>query len=604
MSFHQLINNLIVDTIGSHEANVVGSLHLFLPELVLCVTILVMLLARVFGAKGYTGAMIAMVGCFMALYWSVRLSMGPGGGLETLASTHDEIFTGLLVFDTFTLYMRAFLLLAAFLFIVFTLISGIPDASDGPDFYSLVLGSVVGMCLMIEANHLLIIFLGVEMASVPSYVMVGILKGRRQSSEAALKYAIYGAGAAGIMLYGISLLAGIIGSAHLPTMAAQLADMNVATLDGGQQMVLVLGGLMLMVGLAFKLSAVPFHFWCPDAFEGAPAEVGGFLSVASKAAALALLVRVALGFGYIPEQRPLAWADPPADEARIQEDRSDNLTSNSPDVSADAPTLSTSTTSLPTSTEAASGEAPEKSTRETRIEALGPVRNYMAILIGVLAMVTCTFGNLAAYAQTNLKRLLAYSTIAHAGYMMMPVAAALVLINSNELRTADEALASMVFYITIYLFMNFAAFAIVAFLRNATFSEEIDYFGGLYKTAPGIVVCLGLIFFSLIGMPPLAGFAAKFSIFVSLVKAGDTLAITMLVVAGINTAISLYYYLRVIKVMAIDPEPEDRPPIQMAVFPSIPGTFVLMLTLPVIIFGIWWNPLYELSAAATKHLLN
>ena len=149
------------------------------------------------------------------------------------------------------------------------------------------------------------------MASVPSYVLAGILKGRRRASEAALKYAVYGAGAAGVMLYGISLLAGLLGTAHLPTMAARLVEMDIPAMiasgEGGSQlMVLALAALMIMVGLAFKLSAVPFHFWCPDVFEGAAAEVDAFLSVASKGAAMALLVRVALGVttGGEPLQRP------------------------------------------------------------------------------------------------------------------------------------------------------------------------------------------------------------------------------------------------------------------------------------------------------------
>ncbi|MCG8587443.1 MAG: NADH-quinone oxidoreductase subunit N [Pirellulales bacterium] len=601
MNFHDLINELIVDTVGSEEA--VGSLTLFRPELVLCVTIIVMLMARVFGARGYTGALLALVGTGYAAWLSFDLALVPvAEGKDVLLSSadgfHHEIFTGLLVFDTFTLYMRLFLLCATILFIIFTLISGIPDQSDGPDFYSLVLGSVVGMCLMVEANHLLIIFLGVEMASVPSYVMVGILKGRRQSSEAALKYAIYGAGAAGIMLYGISLAAGLIGSAHLPTMAAQLAEMNPAELDGGRQMVLVLAGLMIMVGLAFKLSAVPFHFWCPDAFEGAPAEVGGFLSVASKAAALALLVRVALGFGHVPVEKPLIVYQA---EAPVEQN-DDSQTEPGDDAAMASATTYVAGVSSETP-DVAVATSDEQPSRAELNERLAPVRYYMAILVGVLAMITCTFGNLAAYAQTNLKRLLAYSTIAHAGYMMMPVSAVLLMLNQGHSLLAGEALASLVFYATIYLFMNFGAFAIVAFLRNATFSEEIDYYGGLYKTAPGVVVCLALIFFSLIGMPPLAGFSAKFTIFAALVDAGDPFTILMLVVAGINTAISLFYYLRVIKVMAIDPEPEDRPPIALSLFPSIPGTFVLLMTVPVCIFGIWWNPIFELATAATKHLL-
>ena len=196
----------------------------------------------------------------------------------------------MLVYDTFTVYFRTLLLLFAVLFVIFTQHLGHSRRDDAPDVYALVLGATLGMCMMASANHLLMVFLGVEMASVPSYALAGMLKGRRQSSEAALKYAVYGAGAAGVMLYGISLLAGVLGSCPLPTMAVRLAELlQPANLEHGigadTHMVLALGGLMVMVGLAFKLSAVPFHFWCPDVFEGASAEVNAFLSVASKAAA-------------------------------------------------------------------------------------------------------------------------------------------------------------------------------------------------------------------------------------------------------------------------------------------------------------------------------
>ncbi len=160
------------------------------------------------------------------------------------------------------------------------------------------LGATLGFCLMVAANHLMMVFLAVEMASVPSYALAGMLKRDRLSSEASLKYAVYGAGAAGIMLYGISLIAGLVNAVHLPTVALRLSA-ALPTMSAEELTVLGLACLMITVGLAFKLSAVPFHFWCPDVFEGATAEIGGFLSVASKAAALALLVRVVVGFGWL-----------------------------------------------------------------------------------------------------------------------------------------------------------------------------------------------------------------------------------------------------------------------------------------------------------------
>ena len=290
MSFQSLVDNLLSDTLQV-------SLPMFRPELVICATIVVMLFVRVFnwGAK-IDPFWLALIGTLVAWWYAL-----PAGGIAHLGDVgRHEIFTGMLVYDSLTVFFRMFLVAFAFWFIILVRMTGLADKQDGQDFYTLLLGATLGMCIMASANHLMTIFLGVEMASVPSYVLAGILKGRRRASEAALKYAVFGAGAAGVMLYGISLLAGLLGTAHLPTIAQKLAAMDISAKiasgdSAGTLMVLALAGLMIMVGLAFKLSAVPFHFWCPDVFEGASAEVDAFLSVASKAAAMALLVRVALG---------------------------------------------------------------------------------------------------------------------------------------------------------------------------------------------------------------------------------------------------------------------------------------------------------------------
>ena len=206
--------------------------------------------------------------------------------------------------------MRSLLMFFAVLFVAFTRVSGVPNDDDATEFYVMILGATIGLCIMVAANHVLMVFLGIEMASVPCYVLAGILRHRRTSSEAALKYVVFGGATAGVMLYGLSLLTGVLGSAHLPTMAHRLAERLGQTrrLPHHQAMavVLLLGGLMTMVGLAFKLSAVPFHFWAPDVFEGAPAEVGTFLSIASKAAAVALLTRLALVFSGCLEPLPAA----------------------------------------------------------------------------------------------------------------------------------------------------------------------------------------------------------------------------------------------------------------------------------------------------------
>jgi NADH-quinone oxidoreductase subunit N len=448
---------------------------------------------------------------------------------------------------------------------------------------------------MASANHMLMVFLGVEMASVPSYALAGMLKGRRTSSEAALKYAVYGAGTAGIMLYGISLLAGVLGSVHLPTMAERLAELlQPANLEAGigrdTHMVLALGALMVLVGVSFKLSAVPFHFWCPDVFEGATAEVNAFLSVASKAAALALLARVALGFGYIPQ-----WTEPApqvamfnvAEEATF--DNAEEKTLLAQNTIPDPPAGS------PAAGEHKLADVPAPLDHAAQIKALAPVREFLWRVLAFVAVITCTFGNMAAYGQTNIKRLLAYSTIAQAGYMIMPVPAAMILAGENP-DAARTAMASMAFYAGVYLFMNLGAFAIVALLRNQLHSEQIADYAGLVRRSPIIAVCFTIILISLIGLPPLAGFAGKLLIFSSLVQAEMW---TVLVVAGLNTALSLYYYLRVVKIMTIDPEPEQGRAAEIA---FVPGTYIVAITVPVVVLGLAWNRLNELSLAATQHL--
>jgi NADH-quinone oxidoreductase subunit N len=498
----------------------------FLPELIVCGSIVLLLLLRLVRALDRTHlgglALLLTVGA-LAVSWAQWDD-------PTLKNTYA--FTGLLAYDDFTVFLRLFLLGFTALIIVLSLLTGIPDREDSADFYCLLLGATLGMMLMASANHLLMVYIAVEMASLPSYALAGFLKGRRQSSEAALKYVVYGGGASGIMLYGISLLAGKFGTAYLPDVARAYT----AALAGGAAFdpVLVLGTLFVLIGLCFKLAAVPFHFWCPDVFEGAAAEVAAFLSVASKGAALALVGRIALVF-----------AAPPG------------------------------------------GAGPSE-----------VVVHFLAPVLALLAALTATFGNLAAYAQTNLKRLLAYSTIAQAGYMMMGLATL----------TAEGA-AAVLSYLVVYLFMNLGAFAVVAFLRNQTGSEDLTAFRGLVYRAPVLVVTLAIFLLSLLGMPPLAGFFAKFQIFAALFHAardygyGSTLGVTMLallVIGGLNTVISLVYYINVLKVMVLEKpleEVEGRPPVPLDV-PQASAAYAGVLAVVLFAISFAWNPL--LRASQTK----
>ncbi|HEV8063155.1 MAG TPA: NADH-quinone oxidoreductase subunit N [Gemmataceae bacterium] len=516
-----------------------GDLVYFVPELILCATILVMLFLRLFKIldRVHMGS-LAVAGIVVAFIAALRQWSPMDASSSTGWPTRDTAFGGMLAYDSLAVFARIFLIGCTGLVIWLSLLTGIPDREDSTDFYTLLLGATVGMCVMASANHLLMVFIGIEMASLPSYAMAGFMKGRRQSSEAALKYVVYGSGASGIMLFGISWLVGKFGTGYLPdiTHALRLALQEMHR-SGGTVEPIVLGGIIFtLVGIAFKVSAVPFHFWCPDVFEGAPAEVAGFLSVASKGAALVLLGRIGLDLAGLDAVHPDtdAWLK---------------------------------------------------------------VATYLGPAIGFFAALSATFGNLAAYRQTNIKRLLAYSTIAHAGYMLMGVATFLA-----------EGVGAVLFYLVAYLVMNLGAFAVIAFIRNKTGSEELSTYRGLIQRSPIMAVTLGLFICSLLGLPPLVGFAAKFQIFRVLFDAGQIYAtksqmlsntmFALLIIGGINTVISLIYYVRVLKIMVIDSPVQDSEtpgPISWS-FPVGSVVYATVLALAVFVLGILWDPLAVYTA--------
>ena len=510
------------------QANLPGDLLGIAPELVLCGAIVLVLLLRIgLGNRsqlGIVGLGLIVLAFAVALnqssaqtaFWKFDLA-DPRVTSNGAFHPRMELFSGMLVLDDFTIWMKIFLLVFAGGVLTLCLLTGIPDREDSADFLTLLFGATVGMMLMASANHLLMVFLAVEMASLPSYALAGFLKGRKKSSEAALKYVVYGGGASGVMLYGISLIAGRFGTAYLPDVLQGIAGISTSN-----DIIVLLGMLFILIGVAFKLSAVPFHFWCPDVFEGAAAEVGAFLSVASKGAALALLARLTM---------PLA----------------------------------------------------------SRAELLVPA-------LTVLAAVSMTFGNLAAYGQTNLKRLLAYSTISHAGFMI----AGLATLN----QVGAEA---VLFYLATYLLMNLGAFAVVAFLRNATGTEEIADFRGLVYRAPGLVIALAVFLLSLVGLPPFAGFVAKFQIFQALFETARSSQssvvtnslYTLLVIGGINTVLGLFYYVRVLKVMILERPVEEvegktAPPVRTS---PLKVGYVVVLAILTIVVGSFWDPI----SMTTRH---
>ena len=505
--------------IDALQATLATDLLLFLPELVVAGGVVLLLLCRLVKPLDRThlgGVAVAVLA--VALFAAAGETAAPGTPRDA------SYFGGMLAADPFAAFARTLLVAAALLTVLLTRLTRIPDRADSGDFYVLLLGATLGMMLMAGANHLLTVFVAIEMASLPSYALAGFLKGTRAGSEAALKYVVFGAAASGVMLYGISLLAGTFGTGYLPDVAAGLAARLGAHV--GFDAVAAAGLALVLVGLGFKLAAVPFHFWCPDVFEGAAAEVAGFLSVASKAAAVVLTTRLLL-------------------------------------------TL-----------QSAAGPEPALLLPGT-----------LGLAVGACGAVTVTFGNLAAFGQTNLKRLLAYSTVAHAGYMMLGIG----------VMTAGGA-AAVLYYLVAYLVMNLGAFAVVALVRNATGSEDVAAVRGLVWRSPVAAVAMALFLFSLLGFPPLAGFAGKFQVFAAVSDAarGATAAgradlgvafHVLLAVGAVNTAVSAYYYLRVVREMVLeDAAPQSEP--TNAAGTGVGGSaFLGALAALLVALGVAWNPL-------------
>ncbi len=359
---------------------------------------------------------------------------------------------------------------------------------DSTEFFVLLAGSAFGMALMVSTTNLLMIILAVEMASLPSYGITAFRKTDRKAAEASLKYVLFGAVTSAIMIYGASLLYGHYHTLDLARIGAQIAA---ETRTAGPSILMGVSLCAFMVGVAFKVSAVPFHFWCPDVFEGASIEVTTWLSVVSKAAGLGLLLRIIA---------VLTW-------------------------------------------QLRSPEALE----------------YVTQAIAVMAAITCTVGNLSAFRQTNLKRLLAFSSIAHAGYMLMAVAV-IWKPTGSPLGVAHPAFSAIIAYIIVYLLMNYGAFGVIAMVYWSTGRETIDAVTGLARRSLPLTIAMAVCLFSLVGLPPLGGFIAKYFLLAVLIQQNLE---WLVVVAVINTLISLYYYVRIIREMTLvdDGQPAVQAPL-------------------------------------------
>jgi len=516
-----------------------AELHLFGPELILVGTIVAVLLAPLAaGRRTYLTPLLTLAGALLGvLATGTVLDAVADGGYGAMSPSGVP---PMLIADRFAAFFKLFLL--AFLVLIVCLWTvgvavretGGPAAFGqngqvgGPEFFVLLLTSALGLMLMVGTLNLLVMIVAIETASLPSYALVASDKRSRLGAEAALKYVMFGAASAAVMVYGVSLLYGRFGTLDLSLIAARAAA-TPATLD----VIFWLGLVALGVGIAFKIAAVPMHLWCPDVFQGAPIEITTWLSVASKAAGLGLLLRIVdafslhVGYGGPPLQ-PLAWG------------------------------------------------------------------------IGVIAAVTCTVGNLAALRQESVKRILAYSSIAHAGYMMM---AAAILIAPRGGPHTNVGMAAVVAYLLVYVTMNVGAFGATALVAWRTGSDHLSSFTGLGRRAPWLALPMAVCLFSLVGLPPLGGFAAKWFLLIAL---GKSAAVqpwlwVLVIVAVVNTAISLYYYVRIIRQMYLTDD-AAQPAVAMPF-----GGLVLVNACAVLLLllgTVWFSPLGHRADAMASYLFD
>jgi len=481
----------------------VASLTFSYPEIILSGTILLLIVLDLVVRNKRSLALIALIGSAAALIATFDLYWAQPGWL----------FHRMIILDNFSLFFKVVALAAAILCIWMSLGSKeIKQVHEG-EYYTLLLTCTLGMFFMASSSNLLMAYLSLELVSLTSYVLTGFLPHNRRSSEAALKYLIYGGVASGTMIYGMSWIYGMSGSLDYSAIQTALAQ------NGINKAALFMAFVFIMAGFGYKIVFVPFHMWSPDVYQGAPTPFTAFLSVASNAAGIAIMVRF-----FFPGVSRMV---PGGDWAFV-----------------------------------------------SGVE-------WPHVLL-FLSMITMTVGNLCALNQRNLKRMLAYSGIAHAGYMLMGLA---VLNN--------DGLSAILFYLVVYLIMNLGAFLVVGMIANVTGDEDIETYRGLaWRGAIVPAVCLTVFLFSLTGMPPFAGFVGKFFLFSAVLKQGGAFALLALV-AAINTVISLYYYAKVIKTMFLDmPNPEDKT-ISVAVYDF---TLLIPLAVLTVIFGIYFSPLVRYTS--------
>lgn len=443
----------------------ISDLYLLSPELTLAVLALVVMMVDLFVKRRIVVAAVALIGLIVPIALTISQAL-------TLTGT-SRAFFGMLVVDNYAIFFNiVFLLIAAVMILASYTYVGKYIKSDG-EFYTLLLFSVTGMMFMASTGELITIYISLELTSIPLYVMAGLIRTSERSAEAAVKYVLLGAMSSAILLYGFALLYGLTGTTDLVGIATTFKQ----SLHDGNILVII-ADVLIVAGFGFKISAVPFHMWAPDIYEGAPTPSTAFFSVGSKAAGFAALIRV-FTYGGL-------W----------------------------------------------------------QVDLLP-----LIVVLAVVAALTMTLGNFVAAVQVNVKRMMAYSSIAQAGYILVGFVASLA---SGK----PDGNTAVLFFILVYVITNLGAFSGIIALADLTGGEKIEDFRGLWRRAPLLSIGTSLCLISLAGIPPVAGFFSKLYLFSAAWSLGQQ---WLVVIALLNSIVSLVYYGRVIKAMFFDaPVKEDR----------------------------------------------
>jgi len=486
---------------------ILQDLRFFYPEITLTVTILVLILAELLTKKNKVVIpAIALLGLITSMAFSIQLLDNP----------ERFLFSNMIIVDNFGVFFRIFFSVAT----AFIVILSYNTFKLSGEFYSLILGTTLGMYLMASSVHIVMIVIALELVGITCYVLAGYRRYELRSSEASLKYMLYGAVSTGVMLYGFSFLYGLTGEANIYAFRTALT-----VSQSPDSLMLLVAVIFVLTGIGYKIAMVPFHFWCPDVYEGAPTPVTTFFSVAPKVAGIALLARFL--FGGISEQYSMV----------VEEWSS-----------------------------------------------LGGID--MPFLVAVLSAITMTLGNLAACGQKNVKRLLAYSSIAHAGYILMGFA----VFNG-------EGIKAILVYVVVYMFMNFGAFTVVDAIASRIKSEELEDYKGLGSRAPYLGIALVVFLVSLTGIPPTGGFVGKLLLFAAVIHA----KLYWLAVIGVlNSVVSLYYYFRIAKAMYLTSVTVNK---ERLSFSPIHVVLVTAMLIPTLYFGIFWTQLIDWTSFGINFLV-